>query len=220
LGHRSAPGLTKEETTAVSVSHSAIGRPRRVVLADVLPGERVRDAVLVAGFAAFTGLAAQLAVKLPFTPVPITGQTFAVLLGGAALGWRRALAGMVLYLALGLTPWVPWFAEGSGGTAMLEAPSFGYLLGFLAAAALAGWLAGRGWDRTPPRTVLTMVAGNLVIYAAGLPWLMATVDVGLAKGLELGVTPFLAGDALKILLAAGLLPGAWALAGRRPEGRA
>jgi len=198
----------------VSVSQSAIGRPRRVVLADVLPGDRVRDAVLVIGFAAFTGLAAQIAVKLPFTPVPITGQTFAVLLGGAALGWRRGLAGMLLYLAVGLTPWVPWFAEGKGGTDVLQAPSFGYIIGFLVAAALVGWLAGRGWDRTPPRTVLTMIAGNLVIYAVGLPWLMATVDVGLAKGLELGVTPFLAGDALKILLAAGLLPGAWALVGR------
>jgi biotin transport system substrate-specific component len=199
----------------VSVSQSAIGRPRRVVLADVLPGERMRDAVLVIGFAAFTGLAAQIAVKLPFTPVPITGQTFAVLLGGAALGWRRGLAGMLLYLAVGLTPWVPWFAEGKGGTDVLRAPSFGYIIGFLVAAALVGWLAGRGWDRTPPRTVLTMIAGNLVIYAIGLPWLMATIDVGLAKGLELGVTPFLAGDALKILLAAGLLPGAWALVGRQ-----
>jgi biotin transport system substrate-specific component len=198
----------------VSVSQSAIGRPRRVVLADVLPGDRVRDVVLVAGFAALTGLAAQLTVKLPFTPVPITGQTFAVLLGGAALGWRRGLAGMVLYLAAGLTPWVPWFAEGKGGTQVLQAPSFGYILGFLVAAALVGWLAGRGWDRTPPRTVLTMVAGNLVIYAIGLPWLMASVDVGLATGLELGVRPFLAGDALKILLAAGLLPGAWALVRR------
>jgi biotin transport system substrate-specific component len=198
----------------VSVSQSTIGRPRRVVLADVLPGDRVRDAVLVIGFAAFTGLAAQIAVKLPFTPVPITGQTFAVLLGGAALGWRRGLAGMLLYLAVGLTPWVPWFAEGKGGTDVLQAPSFGYIIGFLVAAALVGWLAGRGWDRTPPRTVLTMIAGNLVIYAIGLPWLMAIVDVGLAKGLELGVTPFLAEDALKILLAAGLLPGAWALVGR------
>jgi biotin transport system substrate-specific component len=198
----------------VSVSQPALGRPRRLVLADVLPGDRVRDVVLVVGFAAFTGLAAQLAIKLPFTPVPITGQTFAVLLGAAALGWRRALAGMVLYLALGLTPWVPWFAEGSGGADMVQAPSFGYIVGFLVAAALVGWLAERGWDRTPPRTVVTMVAGNLVIYAFGLPWLMAAVGVGLATGLELGVTPFLAGDALKILLAAGLLPGAWALVGR------
>ncbi|HEV2894650.1 MAG TPA: biotin transporter BioY, partial [Actinomycetota bacterium] len=132
-------------------------------------------------------------------------------------GWRRALAGMVLYLALGLTPWVPWFAEAKGGSDMVSAPSFGYIVGFLVAAALVGWLAERGWDRTPPRTVVTMVAGNLVIYAFGLPFLMATVGVGLATGLELGVTPFLAGDALKILLAAGLLPGAWALAGRGRE---
>jgi biotin transport system substrate-specific component len=112
---------------------------------------------------------------------------------------------------------VPWFAEGQGGTDMAQAPSFGYIVGFLAAAALVGWLAERGWDRTPPRTVVTMVAGNLVIYAFGLPFLMATLDVGLATGLELGVTPFLAGDALKILLAAGLLPGAWALVGRREQ---
>ena len=204
----------------MSASQSALRRPRRLVLADVLPGDRVRDAVLVAGFAAFTGLAAQLSVKLPFTPVPITGQTFAVLLGGAALGWRRGLAGMVLYLAVGLTPWVPWFAEGSGGTQMLRAPSFGYLLGFVVAAALVGRLAERGWDRTPPRTVLTMVLGNLVVYALGLPWLMAVVGGGLARGLELGVTPFLAGDALKVLLAAGLLPGAWALVGREGPRRA
>jgi biotin transport system substrate-specific component len=100
---------------------------------------------------------------------------------------------------------------------VVQAPSFGYVVGFLVAAVLVGWLAERGWDRTPARTVVTMAAGNLVIYAFGLPWLMATVDVGLATGLELGVTPFLAGDALKILLAAGLLPGAWALVGRDRE---
>jgi biotin transport system substrate-specific component len=198
----------------VSVPESALPRPRRLVLADVLPGERARDAVLVVAFACLTGVAAQLAIKLPFTPVPITGQTFAVLLGGAALGARRALLGMLLYLAAGLTPWVPWFAEGTGGSGVLRAPSFGYLVGFVLAAALVGALAARGGDRTPARTVLTMVAGNLVVYAVGLPWLMATLGVGLAAGLELGVRPFLAGDALKILLAAGLLPGAWALVGR------
>ncbi|HEU4397007.1 MAG TPA: biotin transporter BioY [Actinomycetota bacterium] len=199
----------------MSVSESALRPRRRLVLADVLPGDRVRDAVLVVAFAAFTGLAAQLSIKLPFTPVPVTGQTFAVLLGGAALGWRRGLAGMVLYLAAGLTPWVPWFAEGSGGTEILQAPSFGYLVGFVVAQIPLGWLAERGWDRTPPLVVLTMILGNLVIYAFGLPWLMANLDVGLATGLELGVTPFLAGDALKILLAAGLLPGAWIVAGRK-----
>ena len=198
----------------MAVPDSALPRPRRVVLADVLPGDRARDAVLVVAFAVLTGLAAQLAVRLPFTPVPITGQTFAVLLGGAALGWRRALAGMLLYVIVGLTPWVPWFAEHHGGPEMLRAPSFGYLLGFVAAAALVGRLAAGGMDRTPARTVLTMVAGNLVIYALGVPWLMASLGAGLARGLDLGVTPFLAGDAVKILLAAGLLPAAWRLAGR------
>jgi biotin transport system substrate-specific component len=198
----------------VSLSSSAIPRPGRAVLADVLPGERVRDLVLVLAYAGLTGLAAQLVI--PFTPVPVTGQTFAVLLGAAALGWRRAFLGMALYMAAGLAG-VPWFAQWSGGTDTLSAPSFGYIIGFLFAGTLVGWLAGNGFDRTPARVVLTMAAGNLVIYAFGLPWLMASIHVGLAKGLDLGVTRFLLGDALKIALAAGLLPGAWALV-RRQEG--
>ena len=192
--------------------------PRHTLTDMLLPASAARswamDGLLILIFSVFIAVCAQVSIPLPFTPVPITGQTFAVLLGAAALGWRRALAGMVLYLALGLTPWVAWFAEGSGGTDMVQAPSFGYIVGFLVAAALVGWLAERGWDRTPPRTALTMLAGNLVIYAFGVPWLMESVGVDLATGLELGVRPFLAGDGLKILLAAGLLPGAWALVGR------
>jgi biotin transport system substrate-specific component len=182
------------------------------VLADVLPGDRVRDLLLVLAYAGLTGLAAQ--VVIPFTPVPVTGQTFAVLLGAAALGWQRAFLGMGVYMAAGLAG-VPWFAQASGGTDTLSAPSFGYIIGFLFAGALVGWLAGNGFDRTPARVVLTMVAGNLVVYAFGLPWLMASIHVGLLKGLDLGVTRFLLGDALKIALAAGLLPGAWALVRRR-----
>ena len=183
------------------------------MLGDVLPGERLRDLALVAGYAACTGLAAQLVVPLPFTPVPVTGQTFAVLLGAAALGWQRAFLGMVLYLAAGLAG-VPWFAQWSGGTDTLAAPSFGYVVGFLAAAALVGRLAAGGLDRTPPRVVLTMVAGNLVVYGFGLPWLVASLHVGLAEAVGLGVAPFLGGDALKVALAAGLLPSAWALVRR------
>jgi biotin transport system substrate-specific component len=197
----------------LSLSSSAIPRPGRAVLADVLPGERVRDLALVVGYAGFTGLAAQVVIPLPFTPVPVTGQTFAVLLGAAALGWQRAFLGMGLYLAAGLAG-VPWFSQWSGGTGTLSAPSFGYVVGFLVAAALVGRLAAGGLDRTPPRVVLTMVAGNLVIYAFGLPWLMASVHVGVAKAIDLGVTPFLGGDAVKIALAAGLLPSAWALVRR------
>jgi biotin transport system substrate-specific component len=197
----------------LSLSSSAIPRPGRVVLADLLPGERVRDLGLVVGYAGLTGLAAQVAIPLPFTPVPVTGQTFAVLLGAAALGWQRAFLGMGLYLAAGLAG-VPWFSQWRGGTGTLSAPSFGYLVGFLVAAALVGRLAAGGLDRTPLRVVGTMVVGNLVIYAFGVPWLLASVHVGLAEGLDLGVTPFLGGDALKIALAAGLLPAAWALVRR------
>jgi biotin transport system substrate-specific component len=196
----------------VSLSSSAIPRPGRAVLADALPGDRVRDLILVLAYAGLTGLAAQ--VVIPFTPVPVTGQTFAVLLGAAALGWQRAFLGMAVYMAAGLAG-VPWFAQASGGTDTLSAPSFGYIIGFLFAGALVGWLAANGFDRTPAQAVLTMVAGNLVIYAFGLPWLMASIHVGLAKGLDLGVTRFLLGDALKIALAAGLLPGAWALVRHR-----
>jgi biotin transporter BioY len=197
----------------VSLSSSAVPRYGRGVLGDVLPGEQVRDIALVVGYAVLTGLAAQVVISLPFTPVPVTGQTFAVLLGAAALGWQRAFLGMALYLAAGLAG-VPWFSQWSGGTDTLAAPSFGYIVGFLVAAALVGRLAASGLDRTPPRVVLTMVAGNLVIYGFGLPWLMASLHVGLSKAIELGVTPFLGGDALKIALAAGLLPGAWLLVRR------
>ncbi|HZD01039.1 MAG TPA: biotin transporter BioY [Actinomycetes bacterium] len=198
-------------------SESALGRSGRIVLADVLPGERLRDAVLVIAFACLTGLSAQWEVKLPFTPVPVTGQTFAVLLGGVALGAGRALSGMVLYLVAGLTPWVPWFSGGSGGTDVVTEASFGYIIGFVFAAGLVGKLAERGWDRTPLRTIATMVAGNLVIYALGVPWLMAVTASGLATALSKGVVPFLLFDAIKIVAAAGLLPGAWALTGRRND---
>jgi biotin transport system substrate-specific component len=93
-------------------------------------------------------------------------------------------------------------------------PSFGYILGYVLAAAVVGALAKRGADRTPLRTVPLMIAGNLAVYAIGVPWLMASLDVGLAKALELGLTPFLIGDAIKVALAAVLLPGAWAMVRR------
>jgi biotin transport system substrate-specific component len=200
----------------VATSQGALGRPG-IVLADVLPGERVRDAALVVTFACLTGLVAQWAVKLPFTPVPVTGQTLAVLLGGVALGWRRGLAGMVLYMAAGLTPWAPWFAGGAGGVETITSASFGYIIGFVFAAGLVGWLAERGMDRTPPRTIATMILGNLVIYAFGVPWLMAVTGGSLATGLSLGVRPFLVIDGIKILAAAGLLPGVWLLIRRRSD---
>ena len=183
---------------------------RPAVLADALPGAAVRDVVLVLAYAALVGLFAQVAIPLWWTPVPITGQTFGVMVGGAALGWQRSLTGMLLYVLMGLLG-VPWFAQHKGGMAVLSSPSFGYVVGFVVAALLLGVLAGRGWDRTVPKAVAMFALGSLVVYAFGVPWLMVATDIGLQKGLANGLTPFLVGDAIKVLVAGGLLPGAWAL---------
>lgn len=186
------------------------------VLADLVParvfrGARVRDAALVGGAAGFVGLAAQVSVAVPGSPVPVTGQTFAVLLAGTALGAWRGLAAMALYLAAGAAG-MPWFAEGTSGTGM---PTLGYVLGFVLAAPLAGALARRGADRGPLRTAGIMVLGNAVIYAVGLAYLAHDLGIGLDKAYEIGMKNYLLGDALKIALAMGLLPAAWKLAGRR-----
>lgn len=183
-------------------------RPR--VLADHVPGGAVRDAALVVGAAALTGLAAQVAIPLPFTPVPVSLQTFTVLLSAAALGPYRAGAAMALYLAAGMGG-VPWFAEQRSGIGF---PSFGYIVGFVLAAVVLGAMARRGADRTLVGTAGTMVLGNLVIYAFGVPYLAWAIGVDLPTAIGLGLTPFLIGDGLKILLATGLLPAAWRLAGR------
>jgi biotin transport system substrate-specific component len=185
---------------------SVAGRP--AVLSDLIPGSRVRDIALVVGGAGLTGLAAQL--TFPMWPVPFTGQTFAVVLVGAALGTNRAVLSMALYMLVGIAG-VPWFAEGASG---FGGATFGYILGFIAAAALVGKLAERGGDRTVLRTTGTMILGNLVIYAFGLPVLIAVTGMDLGGALATGVIPFLAGDALKIAVAAGLLPAAWRLSRR------
>ena len=189
-----------------------VARPPRV-LADLVPGALVRDVALVVGAAALTGLAAQVSIPLPFTPVPISLQTFTVLLSGAALGPIRGGLGMALYLVAGVAG-VPWFSEQRSG---FDFPSFGYIVGFVLAAVLVGWLARRGMDRSVPGTIAIMVAGNLVIYALGVSWLAASLGVDLPRALELGAWPFLIGDALKIALAAGLLPAAWWLVRSRPD---
>jgi biotin transport system substrate-specific component len=188
---------------------NVVARPR--VLADVVPGGAVRDVALIVGAAAFTGLAAQVAIPLPFTPVPLSLQTFAVLLSAAALGPHRAAAAMLLYLAAGVGG-VPWFAEQRAGIGF---PSFGYIVGFVLAAVVVGALARRGSDRSVLGTAATMVLGNLVIYAAGVPYLALAIGVDLPTAVTLGAAPFLVGDGLKIVLAAGLLPAAWRLVGER-----
>jgi biotin transport system substrate-specific component len=187
----------------------------RPVLADaLLTRTRLRDAALVTGSAALVGIAAQLVVPIPGTPVPVSAQTLAVLLVGTALGTGRALAALTLYLGLGAAG-LPWFA---GGTAGIGGSSFGYVIGFVLAAGLAGALARRGGDRTVPRTVGVMLLGNAVIYAAGVPWLMAAANVDFTHALALGVVPFLIGDGIKIMLATGLLPTAWKLIDRKFDG--
>lgn len=184
------------------------------VLADLVPGALARDVALVIGAVAITGLAAQVSIPLPITPVPISLQTFTVLLSGAALGPVRGGLAMGLYLVAGLAG-VPWFSEQRSGFGF---PSFGYIVGFVLAAILVGALARRGADRTVVGSIGLMIVGNLVIYALGVPWLMAALNVDFVTGLQFGVIPFLIGDGLKILLAAGLLPAAWMLAGDRKKG--
>jgi biotin transport system substrate-specific component len=190
---------------------TVITAPRGHVLADLVPGGLLRDLALVAGSAAFVGLSAQVAIPLPFTPVPLSLQTFAVLLSAAALGPARAATGMLLYLGAGMAG-VPWFSQQTSGWGF---PSFGYVIGFVLAAVLVGVLARRGADRSIRGTAGTMIAGNLVIYAVGVPYLAVAIGVDLVQAIGLGVLPFLAGDLLKIVLAAGLLPGAWRVAGSR-----
>jgi biotin transport system substrate-specific component len=198
-------GLTM---TSYTVGADALRRPR--VLSDFVAPRvpaAVRAAVLVVAGAGLVGLLAQLSIPLPNTPVPVTGQTFGVLTVGAVLGWQQAAMSMGLYLVAGGLG-VPWFAKGGHG---FGGASFGYVIGFLVAATVVGLIASRGGDRTVVRTVATMAVGTLIIYAVGVPWLAHQLHVPFTKAWSLGARPFFVGDAIKIGLAAGVLPGAWAV---------
>jgi biotin transport system substrate-specific component len=188
---------------------AALPARRPIVLADLLPGTLLRDVIVVLVSAGFVGAMAQLSVHIPGTPVPVTGQTLAVLLSGAALGWRRAAGAMSLYLLVGVAGF-PWFASHTSG---VDA-SFGYVIGFLAAGIVVGALARRGGDRTPIRMFATMVVGNAVIYLFGVTYLAIDLHLGAGSAIHEGLRPFLGGDLVKSIIAAGLLPGAWALANR------
>ncbi len=183
---------------------------RRPVLADLVPGARVRDAVLIIAGAGLTGLAAQVSVHTPLSPVPFTLQTLAVLVVGGALGSLRGALSMALYLAAGVAG-VPWYADQAHGWG---GPTFGYVLGFIAAAALVGALATKGRDRDPVSTLGTMMLGVAVIYLVGATWLALDLDLSADKAVSLGVTPFLIADALKIAIAAIIFPTAWRLSRR------
>ena len=173
--------------------------PRAGILADVL---------LVSLGAGLIAASAQVSIPLPFTPVPITGQTFSVLLVGAGLGTVRGGASGLLYVALGVAG-APVYADGAHGGTVITGASGGYLIGFPVAAALTGWLAERRWDRRFSSAIGAMLTGNVVIYLFGLPWLAVVLDADLDTTLELGLYPFIPGDVVKLYLAAALLPAAW-----------
>jgi biotin transport system substrate-specific component len=201
----------------------AYGRP---TLADrVFSRNIVTDIVLVAAGTALTSILAQIAI--PLWPVPITGQTFAVLLVGAALGATRAALSMVLYLVIGILG-LPVFANHASGS-LFALPAGGFIVGFIFAAALVGWLSQREWDRKWLRTLIAFVLGTVVMYAFGLPWLFGEIHnypaAALMKyfgtsnpylaTLQGGLYPFLIGDGVKAILAAIILPLVWRLAATR-----
>ncbi|WP_353942565.1 biotin transporter BioY [Streptomyces sp. HUAS MG91] len=192
---------------------AAVARPGKV-LADLLPASRTRSAVvaksaaLVVGGAVLTGIAAQIAIPVPGSPVPVTGQTFAALLVGTALGARRGFLSLALYALAGMAG-MPWFAEGGSGWATA---SFGYVIGLMLAASAVGALARRGDDRSVWRTARAFLIGEAIVYAVGVPYLALSTGMGLSAALAAGLTPFLIGDVLKAVLAMGALPAAWKFA--------
>jgi biotin transport system substrate-specific component len=172
----------------------------------------VADAVLVALGVALISLSAQVVINLPHTPVPITGQTFGALLVGGAYGAKRGFVTFATYLVVGGLGYGVFAGHASGWDVLrFSSATGGYLVGMLVAAGLVGWLADRGWDRRASRSLPTMILGNVVIYAIGATWLAHALGVGAQQAWDLGVKDFLVGDALKILLAAGLLPAGWKL---------
>jgi biotin transport system substrate-specific component len=187
---------------------------------------RARHLALIVAGALLIALSANYVVPVPGGPVPVTGQTFAVLLVGGALGARRGVLSALLYLAMGL--FLPVYADHasglgtivsvSGGSIVLGATG-GYLIGFVLAAACVGRLAELGWDRHIGGSLAAMIIADSLIYAVGVPWLMVATDWPLSEAVRLGVAPFLVGDAVKIVLAAMLFPLAWWVVGRRPGER-
>jgi biotin transport system substrate-specific component len=178
--------------------------PRSTLLTDVL---------LVLAGTGFVALAAQVSFDIPGTPVPITGQTFAVVLVGASLGALLGLASLGLYLFVGALG-APVYADAHHGWDVLTGPTGGYIIGFVLAAVVTGWLAQQRWDRRFSSAVAAMLTGNVLIYAVGLPWLAIDQDLGFTDTMEAGLAPFIPGDLLKLYLAGALLPGAWRLVER------
>lgn len=185
---------------------------------------RTRDIVLVVGFACLTAASAQIRIPLAFTPVPITGQTFAVLLAGTALGWRRGSLSQAVYWIAGIAMPFPWYADDQTGSSIAAGwhaatgTTAGFLAGFVVAAAAVGYLAERRQDREIATSIPAMLAGTAIIYACGVLWLAYELGIGVAVGepnaIELGLAPFVIGDLIKLLLAGAIAPIAWRLVDR------
>lgn len=170
---------------------------------------RLRDVLLVIIGSLLVAALAQIEIPLPFTPVPITGQTFGVLLIGAALGSKRGAASLGLYLAEGAVG-LPFFAGGASGLKILTGVTAGYLVGFIIAAYVIGLLAERGLERSVRTSIIPFLVGTFIIYLFGVAWLGIVLG-SFTQALTLGVIPFLIGDAIKLILAALALPAAWKL---------
>jgi biotin transport system substrate-specific component len=182
------------------------------VLVPALP--HLGNAALVVGASLFVALMAQARIDLPFSPVPITGQTFAVLLVGAALGARRGAAAVAAYVLQGAVG-LPVYAGGTAGLAILFGPTGGYLAGFVVAAWLVGWLAERGFDRRIHTALAAFLVGEAAIFACGLAVLAAFV--GVERVVTLGLLPFIPGEVVKLAGAGLALPAAWQVV-RRARG--
>jgi biotin transport system substrate-specific component len=186
--------------------------PRQGVLADALPQARVRDATLVLAGALFTALLAQIEVHVPPSPVPVTEQTLAVGLVGATLGTRRGATALGLYFVMGL--FLPFYADGSSGWDVVWGPTGGYLVGFVLAAGAIGWLAEHGADRKVLAAFAAFVAGQLIVFVAGLIGLKLAVDESWSWTVHNGFSIFIVGGLFKAAVGAAVLPSAWQLVRR------
>jgi biotin transport system substrate-specific component len=194
----------------MSAPHAAAAP--RAVLADVIPGARVRDAMLVLSGALLTALFAQIAIDVPPSPVPITGQTLAVGLVGATLGLRRGASSLALYMLLGL--FLPFYADGESGWDVVWGASGGYIIGFVFAAGFIGWLAEHGADRNVVLAFVAFVGGQLVIFAFGLAGLKISVEESWGWTIHNGFSIFIVGGLVKAAIGALVLPSAWGLVRR------
>lgn len=194
----------------MSAATALLRRPAGPVLADMFAGTWIRTAVMVLSGAMLTALAAQIAIPVPGSPVPITAQTLAVVLVGSTLGAHRGALSLALYLALGLM--FPFYSDGGSGPEVLFGTNGGYLFGFVIAAYVIGFLSERGADRQLAVAFVAFVSAQLIVFGLGLPWLKIAADLSWSTTISAGFTPFIVGGLIKAAVAAAAMPGAWKLA--------